>query len=92
MNRSDIVGIIQQAESASKTVYLSHKGIWRDVYVYEVKRFGGEWCLYVFCTLHPYRLVECMKVVNVDGCRVGDVDALFGGREGGVLVESGWGY
>lgn len=66
MQAGELATICEKALAAGKYVFLTHKGIGRDVYPYEIK--GGRlWC---WCSLHTDREVEGMWVENIGYAQV----------------------
>lgn len=66
MDLSSLQFVCNQAIDENRYVSLSHNGVIRDVYPYEI----AKGCLYCWCSLHPWREVEAMKIDNIWGAKV----------------------
>jgi hypothetical protein len=60
-SQSDIEDVCRAALKAGKFVYLTHRGVARNVYPYKIK----EGRLFMWCSLHPDREVESIYLFNI---------------------------
>lgn len=68
MTAQDLSVICDAAIDAGCYVYLSHRGVWRDVYPFSI-RDGRLW---VWCSLHPDVEVEGMYLTNIGDANVSE--------------------
>lgn len=66
MQAAELAKVCRDALADDKYVSLTHRGIARDVYPFEIK---GE-RLYCWCSIHPDREVESMWLNNIFGAAV----------------------
>lgn len=65
--RADVIDrICREALSGGYYVFLTHKGVGRDVYPFGIR---GEY-FFCWCSLHPDRSVEKMRLDNIYDVRV----------------------
>ena len=62
MEEAALRGVCIRSLEQERFVYLSHRGIARDVYPYSIR----EGRLYCYCSLHPEREVESMWLSNIE--------------------------